>query len=193
MDYRAEKGDIVPLLYQTGYLTIKNYKSMTDTYILGFPNEEVKYGFFSELLMLYADTTQATFYYGNFTRDLLDGNLDNFMLRLQAFFANIPFDLNNKTEKDWQTTFYLLLSLMGRFIKVEEHSAAGSSDAVIETSNNIYIFELKMDGAGTVEDALKQIEEKNYAGKYAMDKRPVTKVGVVFDNEKRTIGAWSKS
>jgi hypothetical protein len=195
MDYRFENKNPIPVLYQSGYLTIKGYDKIIDEYILGYPNEEVKYGFLNELMPMYYDnfSIATEFHTGRFVQDLYTGNIEKFMQRLQAFFANIPYDLENKTEKHYQTIFYLLFNLMGQFIKVEEHSAIGSSDAVVEVPDRIYIFEFKLDGNGTVDDAMKQIETKNYAGKYQLSDKEIIKIGAVFDNEKRGLKEWKYS
>ena len=117
-EYRVEYNNPVPLLYQTGYLTIKDYDEEYDEYILGFPNQEVKYGFLYQLLPAYMPQTDllTEFYVGKFVRDLKSGDVEKFMTRLKAFFASIPYELNNKTEKHYQTIFYLLIKLMGQFV-----------------------------------------------------------------------------
>ncbi|MDR2362460.1 MAG: ATP-binding protein, partial [Prevotellaceae bacterium] len=127
MDYRVENADPVPVLYQSGYLTIKEYDDWVQEYTLGFPNEEVKYGFFNELLMIYlpVKAAQGEFYCGRFVRDLWDGHIEGFMTRLQAFLSNVPYELNNTGEKHYQTVFFLLFKLMGQFIEVEHRSAKG--------------------------------------------------------------------
>jgi hypothetical protein len=100
MDYRADNRNPVPVLYQSGYLTIKSYDERLQEYTLGFPNEEVKYGFFKELLAVYVPdkTVREEFYVGSFIRDLWAHNIESFMTRLKAFFADIPYDLNNREE-----------------------------------------------------------------------------------------------
>ncbi|MDR1792775.1 MAG: PD-(D/E)XK nuclease domain-containing protein [Bacteroidales bacterium] len=195
MQYPYKNYTPIPFLYQSGYLTIKGYDKIFNQYILGYPNEEVKYGFLNELCPLYLpnDMQNREFSYVEFGQDLYNGNIEKFMQRLHAFFAAIPYDLENKTEKHYQTIFYLLFNLMGQFIKVEEHSAIGSSDAVVEVPDRIYIFEFKLDGNGTVDDALKQIETKNYAGKYQLSGKEIIKIGAVFDNEKRGLKEWKYS
>ncbi|MDR3296879.1 MAG: PD-(D/E)XK nuclease domain-containing protein, partial [Prevotellaceae bacterium] len=110
--------------------------------------------------------------------------------RLTAFFASIPYDLENKAEKHYQTVFYLLFSLMGQIVKVEPHSAVGRADAVVELPDAVYIFEFKIDGNGTAEDALQQIDKRGYATPYAASGKRIVKVGAVFDVETRTIGRW---
>jgi hypothetical protein len=192
MDYRVEWNDPIPILYQSGYLTIKGYDEQFDEYVLGYPNEEVKYGFLNELLPAYGPNPglRSDFDSAKFTRDLLQGNVEQFMLRLHSYLSSIQFDLENKTEKHFQTIFYLLFSMMGQFVKTEEHSSAGSSDAVVITPDYVYIFEFKITGNGTADEALKQIEEKNYAGVYKIGNRKIVKIGAVIDLTKRIIGEW---
>jgi hypothetical protein len=193
-DYRADYENPVPILYQTGYLTIKDYDEMFNEYILGFPNEEVKYGFLNELLPVYmpGKDVLTEFYAANFVRDLLANNVDGFMNRLRAFFAGIPYDLNNKTEKHFQTVFFILLKLMGQFVTVEERSAAGRTDAVVITKDTVFVFEFKMTGTSTAEKALQQIDDKGYMIPYTAGDKQLVKVGVEFSLETRGISRWEK-
>jgi hypothetical protein len=192
-NYRFDTGNPMPLLYQTGYLTIKEHRPISDMYVLGYPNEEVKFSFINELLpaFLPAFINKTTeFGFGLFLEDLLTHRVDKFMTRLQSFFAAIPYELNNKTEKDFQTVFYLLFSLIGSRIKVEESSAAGRSDAIVETNDSVYVFEFKILGNGTAEDALQQINDKGYATPYLSSGKKITKIGAEFSVETRTISRW---
>jgi hypothetical protein len=192
-DYRAEYEDPIPLLYQSGYLTIKDYDSMFNEYILGFPNEEVKYGFFSELLPIYmpGKSVQSEFYAANFVRDLLANNVDGFMNRLKAFFAGISYELNNsKEEKHFQTVFFVLLRLMGQFVEVEQRSAYGRSDAVVITRDTVFVFEFKISENSSAEKALQQIDDKGYLIPYTAGNKKLVKVGVEFSKEKRGISRW---
>jgi hypothetical protein len=192
MDYRVENRDPVPVLYQSGYLTIKGYDDWIQEYTLGFPNEEVKYGFFIELLMVYmpGKATQGEFYAGRFVRDLWENNIDGFMTRLQAFFAGVPYDLHNKGEKYYQTVFYMLFRLMGQFIEVEQRSAAGRADAVVTTKDTVYVFEFKLAGNATAEDALKQIDDRGYLIPYTAGGKKLVKIGVEFNAEERSLSRW---
>jgi hypothetical protein len=191
-DYRAEYEDPVPLLYQSGYLTIKSYSERINSYVLGFPNEEVKYGFFNELLPAYMPkkNVQGEFYVGYFIEDLFAGDVDGFMNRLKAFFAGIPYELNNKEEKHYQTVFYLLFKLMGQFVEVEQRSAIGRADAVVITDDSVFVFEFKLTENATAEEALKQIDEKHYLIPFAAGNKKLVKVGVEFSREERGISRW---
>jgi hypothetical protein len=195
-DYRADNDDIVPLLYQSGYLTIKDYDAETNSFLLGFPNEEVKYGFLNELMPAHMPIVSQTrdFFIGHFIKDITENNLETFMIRLRAFFSNIPYVLENKTEKHFQTIFYLLFELMGQFIEVEAYSAIGRADAVIKTATHVYVFEFKVaieeNYKTTPEYALRQINEKKYTLPYSASGKQLVKIGMEFDLEGRTVGDW---
>jgi hypothetical protein len=193
-DYRAENGNPLPLLYQSGYLTIKGYDERYKNYILGFPNEEVEYGFLNELLPAYMPkiSTVSEFSVEHFIDDLQAGDVDSFMNRLRAFFADVPYDLENKTEKYFQTVFYLLFKLMGQFIEAEPHSAKGRADAVVVTDNTVYVFEFKITGRGTAETALRQIDDKGYAIPFTAGNKNIVKIGAEFDTDERGLKNWKK-
>ncbi|MCL1942848.1 MAG: ATP-binding protein [Candidatus Azobacteroides sp.] len=191
-DYQAGSGNPVPLLYQSGYLTVKKYDKEFNEYTLGFPNNEVKYGFIKRLIPAYMSGREMSgdFSTGNFIRDLRAGNTDGFMTRLQSFFSSIPYELNNKEEKHYQTVFYLLFKLMGQFVQTEVSSAVGRADAVVVVDDAVYIFEFKLTGNATAEEALKQIDERKYAAGYAVGGKKIVKVGAEFNAEERTLHRW---
>jgi hypothetical protein len=191
-DYQVGNKNPVPILYQSGYLTIKKYDREFNEYTLGFPNEEVKYGFIKRLVPAYIpDREMSTeFSVGNFIRNLRAGNVDGFMTRLQAFFSGIPYELNNKEEKHYQTIFYLLFKLMGQFVQTEISSAIGRADAVVVVDDTVFIFEFKLTGKGTAEDALKQIDERKYAAEYAAGNKKIVKIGAEFNAGERTLNRW---
>jgi hypothetical protein len=193
-EYRVGGGNIVPLLYQTGYLTIIGFDDADglNEYFLGFPNEEVKYGFLRELLPVYMPDVKNfnEFYVKDFIRDLRSGKIESFMTRLKAFFAGISYELNNKTEQDYQTVFYLLFTLMGQFVEVEPRSAKGRADAIITTADTIYIFEFKLTENATAEDAMKQINETGYATPYIASNKKIVKIGAEFSKEERGVNRW---
>jgi hypothetical protein len=112
------------------------------------------------------------------------------MTRLRAFFAGIPYDLNNKEEKHFQTVFFVLFRLMGQFIEAEPHFADGRADAVVKTKDTVYVFEFKLTETSTAEKALQQIEEKGYAIPYTAEGKKIVKVGVEFSRETRGITKW---
>ena len=195
--YRAVAQDTLPILFQAGYLTIKEYISDLRLYRLGFPNDEVRYGFLHNLLPAYSDVPfgQTGVWIGRFVQDIRRGNVDEFMERMQAIIASIPYD--NFTEKNlklreqnYQTAVYLVFALMGQFVQTEVHCAKGRADCVVTTTDSVYIFEFKLTGNGSAEDALNQIKEKEYAAKYQVDGKKVVLIGAGFDEEKRTIKDW---
>jgi hypothetical protein len=190
-DYRTENDNPIPILYQSGYLTIKSYDENFDEYLLGFPNGEVEYGFLNELLPAYAPRDmRGDFSAAKFVRDLLAGNVDSFMTRLRAFFADIPYELNDKTERHYQTVFYLVFKLMGQFVDAEQRSSAGRADAVVTTADTVYVFEFKLSGNATAEDALKQIDDKGYLIPFTAGSRKIVKIGAEFNAEERTLSRW---
>ena len=180
----------IPVLYQSGYLTIKGYDPDFQIYRLAYPNGEVRKGFIESLLPAYVHLPgqNNTFYVVSFIRDLRKGDLESCLERTRSFFASIPNDLENKTEKHYQTIFYLLFRLMGQYVDTEVKSAIGRADVVVKMKDAIYVFEFKFDG--TPEEALAQIDSKQYAIPYQSDGRRIVKVGVNFDSATRTIGAW---
>lgn len=189
-EYRVNSNNPIPLIYQSGYLTIKGYNKEFDNYLLAFPNEEVKYGFINFLVPFYTSLNNGdqSFFIGKFTQELRTGDVDSFMTRLQAFFADFPYELNDKTERHYQVVFYLIFKLMGQFSEAEVRSARGRADAVVKTPEYIYVFEFKLNG--TAEQALDQIDEKGYLIPYRADGRQLVKVGVEFSAKERNIGRW---
>ena len=182
--------DPIPVLYQSGYLTIKGYDPMFRSYTLAYPNSEVRYGFTEALLPRYIHRfpRENSFYVMTFLQDLMKGDIESCLERTRSFFASIPYDLENKTEKHYQTVFYLLFRLMGQFVDAEVKSATGRADVVVRLTDAVYVFEFKYDG--TPEEALAQIESKQYAIPFQADGRKVFKIGVNFDSATRTIGDW---
>lgn len=189
-DDRANINNPIPMIYQSGYLTIKDYDKRFRIYILGFPNEEVKYGFLNFAASFYSHVSESdtSFYIGKFVHELETANVEAFLTRLRAFFADFPYELNTKTERHYQVVFYLVFKLMGQFIQSEVQSAIGRADAVVKTRDCIYVFEFKLDG--TAEEALRQIDEKGYLIPYITDGRRLVKVGVSFDAASRNLGEW---
>ena len=157
---------------------------------MGFPNEEVEYGFLNFLIPYYTGVTsnESLFNIRHFVNELRTGDVDAFLTRLRAFFADIPYELNDKTERHYQAVFYLVFRLLGQYIEVEERSAKGRADAVVKTKEHVYVFEFKLDGSA--DDALKQIDEKGYLLPYSVDSRRLWKIGVSFDSKERNLGEW---
>jgi len=194
-EYRANETSLTPLLYQSGYLTIKSYNLQYDEFTLGFPNEEVKYGFLSELLPAFAPQVikSNSFSASRFVKALNKGDLDAFMKVLTAFYASIPYDAIKATHRDeqyYQHLFYLLFTLMGQFVETEVKSAQGRADAVVKTADSIYVFEFKMEENATAEEALAQIDKTGYLIPYTADHRRLVKIGVEFSQEAKGIKRW---
>ncbi len=189
-EYRVAENNPIPLIYQSGYLTIKDYDERFHLYTLRFPNDEVKYGFLDFITPFYTSVGDEDngFYIGKFVRELESGDVDSFLTRLKAFFADFPYELNDKTERHYQVVFYLVFKQMGQFCDAEVRSARGCADAVVKTQDSIYIFEFKLNGSA--EAALKQINDKGYLIPYMADNRKQIKVGVMFDASERNIGQW---
>ena len=189
-DYRPDNPDVVPLLYQSGYLTIKEYNRRYDSFTLGYPNEEVKYGFTQSLTPAYLHS-EKPLDVRNFVRDIDVGNTDSLRDRFTALFANLPYATKpNDTvfERDFQNVVYLVFLLLGQFVHVEQHSANGRADCIVETEEYVYIFEFKRDGSA--DDALLQIDAQGYARPYSADGRKIIKIAAVFSSEEHTLTEW---
>ena len=180
----------LPLLYQSGYLTIKKYNRVTNRFILDYPNREVRLGMLESLAPNYLSpiSIDNDSFLGEFIELLYDGDVDGAFERMRAYLAGISNRLSNKSERDVETVFYLIFSLMGAYTKVEEDSAAGRADVVIHLPDTIYVIELKYDGSA--EAALKQIDDKGYLVPYSASGKRLVKIGVNYDSAKRTLGEW---
>ena len=194
-EYRANETSIVPLLYQSGYLSIKSYNPQYNELTLGFPNEEVKYGFLEELLPAFAPQviSDDSFSAPRFLKALEKGDIGQFMAILTAFYASIPYDAISKDHRDeqyYQHIFYLLFTLMGQFVETEVKSAKGRADAVVKTADAVYVFEFKMEENDTAEAALAQIDDKGYLIPYSAGNRRLVKIGVEFSIEEKGIIRW---
>ena len=180
----------LPLLYQSGYLTIKKYNPILHRYTLEYPNREVKIGMLKSLSPNYLSpiSLDNNSLVGDFLEKLYDADVEGAMVRLKAYLASISNRLSNKNERDFQTVFYLIFNLMGAHMKVEEDSAIGRADAVVYMPDAVYVFELKYDGSA--EEAIRQIDEKGYLISYSADGKRLFKIGVNFDSNQRTISDW---
>ena len=186
----------IPVIYQSGYLTIKDYDPEFKIYRLGFPNREVEEGFIKYLLPFYTSVSapKTPFEIGQFVREVRSGNYDAFFRRLQSFFADTPYEViaGQKPERDtelhYQNVLFIVFRLVGLYTKVEYHTSNGRIDLVLQTDRYIYIMEFKLNG--TAEEALRQIDEKQYALPFANDERKLFKIGVNFSSETRNIERW---
>ena len=226
--YRAVAQDALPILFQAGYLTIKTYIPEARMYRLGFPNNEVRYGFLKNVLPAYSglpfvETGKSVW---KFVEDIRAGNVEGVMERLKSIISGIPYDNFSKEnvklrEQNYQTAVYLIFALMGQFVQTEVHcystamDGGGSTqqrcfggaetrsqnytrmysfdrraDCVVITADAIYIFEFKLSGNGSAQDAIAQIQKQNYTAKYKTERKKIVLIGSSFSEETRTIKDW---
>ena len=181
----------IPVIYQSGYLTIKDYDREFGLYKLGFPNREVENGFMKFLLPFYTAkrNTSSSFEIGCFVKDIKSGNAEGFMQRLQSFFAGAKFDQIARDTENWfQNVVFIVTRLCGLYIEAEHQTSNGRIDLVLKTDKYIYVMELKYDG--TAEEALRQIDDKGYALPWQTDGRTVIKVGANFSSSLRRLEGW---
>ena len=196
IDYKADVERPLPMIYQSGYLTVKAYDRDFNTFLLDFPNNEVKNGFLTMLSAAYLQPKEET---GGWIRSLVvalrQGDVERVHTLFTSFLSSIPYTMRRKEdeaerERYFQYTFYLILRLVSVYtVYVEKVQSQGRVDCVLETSDYVYIFEFKLDG--TAEEALRQIEEKGYAREYAADSRKLYCIGAGFSSETGTIGDWA--
>ena len=180
----------IPVIYQSGYLTIKDYDEEFKVYTLGFPNEEVEEGFANYLLPYYAHTGSegAPMYVRNFVLALRNGRPEQFMKRMQVLFADTDYKIVGNAELYFQNAFYIVTKLLGFYTEVERTISDGRIDMIVKTKDYIYIFEFKYDQNADI--ALQQIENKGYAQPFVTDGRKIVKIGVNFSREHRCIDEW---
>lgn len=191
-NYGTDNPNPVPLLYQSGYLTIKKYDPKFGEFLLGYPNSEVKYGFLKSLVpyVLGENDEEKAFPAKRIVKALVNGDTDQLHDLLYSLFASEPYMVTKATryEEVWRNQLYLIFELIGEFVTCEQHTAVGRCDCVIETDDYIYLFEFKVDKSA--DEALEQISKKDYAGKYKADRRKIIKIGVNFSSEKKNIDQW---
>ena len=180
----------LPLLYQSGYLTIKDYDSRFRAYRLGFPNQEVEEGFVQYLLPYYVPkaSEKNSFYVGKFIQDIERGDAEGFMRRLSALFADGDYQIAGDAELYFQNAVYVIFKLLGFYVDVERHTSDGRMDILMQTPDYIYILELKINQDAAT--ALRQIDEKGYAHPFASDSRRLFKIGLNFSTQSRKIDDW---
>lgn len=180
----------VPILYQSGYLTVKEYNSRFKVYILGFPNREVEEGFFNYLLPHYAclQPAESAFQIMRFVEDIENGHADSLIRRLQSFFADIPYELIRNLELHYQNVLYILFKLIGFYTQAEYHTSEGRIDLLLETDKYVYVMEFKLDG--NAEKAVGQIENKHYIWPFKGKGKKIYKIGINFSNKSRNIEDW---
>ena len=186
---------VLPLFYQSGYLTIKGYDPILSNYTLGYPNEEVKVGLMHALLPFYVvkDPVEARAAAGKMYLALRKDDIDEALEAARAFFAGIPYQEGTlqdapTSEGHFTAMLYVMFSFLNVYVYTQVRTAKGRMDILMKTETTIYVMELKLDG--TVEEALKQIDDKGYAIPYEADGRRIVKVGIRFSSEERTITEW---
>ena len=198
VDYKATVEKPLPMIYQSGYLTIKDFDRDTGTFLLEFPNKEVQKGFIA--LAASAYLTPKTEFGGairDIYRALSNGDTERMKSVFTAFLADIPYTMRRKSnererERYFQYTIYLIFRFLGTYtVRAEHHSSQGRADCVVETPKYVYLFEFKLDGSA--DEALRQIEEKGYTRPYDADNRTIIRVGASFSSETGTIDDWKSA
>ena len=196
VDYKATLEKPLPMIYQSGYLTIKDYKPYRGTFLLDFPNNEVKKGFISLVASNYFNPCKETV--NNWIQSVVDalesGEPETLRKLFTSFLADIPYSMRRKDsererERYFHYTFYLIFRLISVYaVYTEKQQSEGRVDCIVETPDYVYVFEFKLDG--TADEALRQIEEKGYLRPYASDNRVVYRVGVGFSSQTGTVSDW---
>ena len=186
----SESANPIPVIYQSGYLTIKGYDERFGIYRLGFPNREVEEGFIRFLLPFYANVNkvESPFEVQKFVREVETGDYDSFFHRLQSFFADTTYEVIREQELHYENVLFIVFKLVGFYTKVEYHTNDGRIDLVLQTEKFIYIMEFKLNG--TAEEALQQINDKHYALPFEADGRKLFKIGINFSEKTRNIEKW---
>jgi hypothetical protein len=180
----------IPVIYQSGYLTIKEYYPRFRTYRLGFPNKEVEEGFMNFLLPYYTPlrSDESDFNIQEFVSEIEAGRVDDFMRRLSSFFADTPYELVKDLENHYQNVLFIVAKLLGFYVRAEYHTSQGRIDMVVQTADHTYVMEFKLDG--TAEEALQQINDKGHTLPFECDGRQLVKIGVNFSSATRNIEKW---
>ena len=194
IDYTANVEQPLPMIYQSGYLTIKDFDIEDNTFLLEYPNKEVKRGFLTMIASSYFNIGETPSWIRSAVSNLKKGNIEDFRIGLTSFLASIPYTMRRKEnererERYFHYTFYLIMRLVGVYtVYTEKVQSHGRVDCIVETPEYIYIFEFKLDGSA--DEAMRQIEEKGYAREYESDSRKLYKIGAVFSSETGTIEEW---
>lgn len=181
----TDDDSFIGQLFQTGYLTIKGYSDESEDYELCFPNREVERGFDDLTLRAYDSMTSSDFNLNKFKREVMSGEPEKFMTRLQSFTADFPYDQVPNMEVHWQNIMYLVFKLLGFYTRTEYKTSDGRIDAIVKTPKYLYVFEFKMDESAKV--ALSQINSKEYPLPFQADGRKIFKIGVEFTSKNRRI------
>lgn len=180
----------IPVIYQSGYLTIKGYDPRFRTYRLGFPNAEVEEGFFRFLLPYYTSLSQieTPFHIQKFVDEIESGKPEAFLARLKSFFSDTPYELVKDCENHYQNVLFILFKLLGVYVRAEYHTSRGRIDMVLQSHDYTYVMEFKLDG--TAEEALRQITDKEYPLPFTTDGTTVFRIGLNFSSSTRNIEKW---
>lgn len=187
----SESTNPIPVIYQSGYLTIKGYDPRFGMYRLGFPNREVEEGFLKYLMPFYAnaDKVDSPFQIQKFVNEVETGQIDAFFRRLSSLMADTPYELVRDLELHYQNILFIVFKLVGFYVKAEYHTSEGRVDLVLQTDKYTYVMEFKFDS--TAEEALRQINEKHYARPFEADTtRTLYKIGINFSSKTRNIEKW---
>jgi hypothetical protein len=188
--FDIETMKAVPVLYQSGYLSISDYNAEKNQFLLDYPNEEVRSCFAKSLLEHYAQAPEGNFraLCNTLPDALFEGDIDAAMHTLKSFFASIPYDLIKEKENYYQTAIHLIFTMLGLNSRPEVRISSGRIDALVETKNFVYCFEFKL--KESAKKALAQIDTKDYLLPWKDSGKKLFKVGVGIDRKKRNIGAW---
>ena len=183
-------SSVMPLLYQSGYFTIKDYNDLSDLYLLDIPNNEIRIGLMDNLLPKYVqvDPFRGRTTIGMMYLSLLNDNLDEMLRLLQTYLLTIPQCDNTNYEGHYQQLLYVIFSLMGRYVDVEVRTSNGRVDMVMNTGKALCLFELKLNKSA--EAAMNQINLKDYPSRFALANLPIIKIGINFNSETHTIDDW---
>jgi len=180
----------IPLLYQSGYLTVKGYDEEFLMYTLGFPNQEVERAFTRFLIPYYTPlrSSQGQLFVANFVKDVRAGRVREFLQRLESLFASGDYQIAGDAELYFQNACWVIFKMIGFYTEVERHTSDGRMDMLIQTQDYIYILEFKLDQSA--DEALRQIEERQYAKPFEHDSRKLYKIGINFSTKTRRIEGW---
>ncbi|MCQ2274135.1 MAG: ATP-binding protein [Bacteroidales bacterium] len=183
----ANSTNPIPVIYQSGYLTIKGYDEEFGTYQLGFPNKEVESGFVDYLMAYYTplNDTETAFNIQCFVQDVRAGRTEQFLERLRSLFADTPYELVKDLENHYQNVIWIVAKLMGFYVQAEYRTSRGRIDLVLKAPDYCYVMEFKLDG--TAEEALAQIKDRNYTLPFQLDGQKIIRIGLNFSKEHRNI------
>jgi Holliday junction resolvase-like predicted endonuclease len=188
--YEPDSLDVVALLFQTGYITLKERIS-EEVYRLTYPNYEVKKSFLRHILRYMSDNRDDMSYIRMMNSSLKEGNIDRFMELMKSLFAGISYDITDRVsdrEQHYQSLMYLVLALLGVDVRGEVRTNRGRIDLVVEVGDVVWIIEAKIRGSSR--EALRQIEDRGYIERYVGREKKVKKIGIVFDVDERNVKEW---